>query len=184
MRKKLKTLVLSRSYRPVRITTVERAFHQLCRGRVEVVQDSNFVLMNHPNEFLRSPKKDYPAPSIVRLTTDYEPVYKKVAYTRTNLFIRDGNTCQYCGAKERLTIDHVHPSSRGGANGWRNTVTCCFNCNSMKGDKTLDEMLELYPEEQDRWTLAYRPYVPSMAERFKKMSGAEIPDAWKPFIWE
>lgn len=184
MTKKLKTLVLSRSYLPVRITTVERAFHQLCRERAEVVMDSNLEPIYHRDQFLRSPKKNYPAPSIIRLKSDYEPEYKQVAYTRSNLFIRDGNTCQYCGAKSHLTIDHVHPTSKGGANGWRNTVTCCFECNSIKGDKTLDQMLDLYPDDVEKWTLAYSPYIPSMAERFSKMSGAQIPDEWRPFIWK
>lgn len=184
MSKKINTLVLSRSYLPVRITTVERAFHQLCRERAEVVVDSNLVPLYHPNEFLRSPKKDYPAPSIIRLTSSYEPEYKQVAYTRSNLFIRDGYTCQYCGDTKYLTIDHVNPTSKGGANGWRNTITCCFTCNSLKGDKTLDEMIEMYPDDIEKWTLSYDPYIPSMAERFSKMSGSQIPDQWKPFIWK
>jgi HNH endonuclease len=34
------------------------------------------------------------------------------------------------------TIDHITPRSRGGRNGWLNTVAACHGCNQRKGDRT------------------------------------------------
>lgn len=48
--------------------------------------------------------------------------------------------CRYCGSRKDLTMDHVHPASKGGGWEWENLVTCCFSCNSKKGDKTLEQL--------------------------------------------
>ena len=48
-------------------------------------------------------------------------------------------TCVYCGETydfNELTIDHVHPRSRGGPTNTKNSVCACFKCNQDKG--TLD----------------------------------------------
>lgn len=50
---------------------------------------------------------------------------------------RDGHRCVYCGAVEDLTLDHVVPLSRGGANDVSNLTTACRPCNSSKGSKVL-----------------------------------------------
>lgn len=56
---------------------------------------------------------------------------------------RDEATCAYCGAPA-TTIDHIIPSSRGGANTWDNLVCACLACNNRKGDKTpLEAGMEL-----------------------------------------
>ena len=47
---------------------------------------------------------------------------------------RDGYKCVYCGAKENLGLDHVIPHASGGASEAFNLVTCCWPCNSKKGD--------------------------------------------------
>lgn len=54
-------------------------------------------------------------PSVVSLKT-YVNHARKPAFTRFNVFLRDGFTCQYCGCKDRdiLTFDHLIPRSRGG----------------------------------------------------------------------
>jgi hypothetical protein len=52
---------------------------------------------------------------------------------------RDNYTCTYCGSKNRLTMDHVHPVSRGGNHVEENLVTACQSCNSSKNSKTVEE---------------------------------------------
>jgi 5-methylcytosine-specific restriction endonuclease McrA len=56
---------------------------------------------------------------------------------------RDGNTCQYCGARGkrnwRLTLDHRLPVGRGGTGGAGNLWACCKRCNLDKGQRTEEE---------------------------------------------
>lgn len=40
--------------------------------------------------------------------------------------------CHYCGATERLGLDHVIPMHAGGANERANLVACCHACNISK----------------------------------------------------
>lgn len=75
------------------------------------------------------------------------------------LYARDRYLCGYCGTQydsHKLTIDHVHPKSRGGKNTWVNCVTACKPCNHKKGNKT--------PEEA-RMHLLYVPYAPNVFEK-------------------
>jgi 5-methylcytosine-specific restriction endonuclease McrA len=61
---------------------------------------------------------------------------------KTTLINRDGFKCQYCGSEDRdLTVDHVTPRARGGANGLSNLALACRSCNSAKGDRTPEEWL-------------------------------------------
>jgi hypothetical protein len=49
------------------------------------------------------------------------------------------NVCQYCLNRypvSDLTIDHVHPRSKGGTDDHSNRVLACRPCNSRKGSKT------------------------------------------------
>ena len=41
--------------------------------------------------------------------------------------------CCYCASKEHLSIDHLIPTKRGGANTGENLVWACRTCNSSKG---------------------------------------------------
>jgi len=42
--------------------------------------------------------------------------------------------CAYCGTEENLTIDHVVPRSKGGADFTKNVVCCCHSCNQSKSN--------------------------------------------------
>jgi 5-methylcytosine-specific restriction endonuclease McrA len=44
-------------------------------------------------------------------------------------------TCQKCGSKEKLTIDHIKPISKGGTDDFNNLTILCKSCNSRKGAK-------------------------------------------------
>lgn len=79
---------------------------------------------------------------------------------RDILYMRDRFICAYCGqrvANAKLTIDHIHPKSKGGQNTWTNAVTACKPCNHYKADRT--------PEEAGL-KLLYVPYVPTLAEKY------------------
>jgi 5-methylcytosine-specific restriction endonuclease McrA len=54
---------------------------------------------------------------------------------------KHGNRCVDCGIMEsvemKLTIDHIHPISKGGKNNKDNIAPRCFRCNSLKSDKII-----------------------------------------------
>jgi 5-methylcytosine-specific restriction endonuclease McrA len=56
--------------------------------------------------------------------------YSELEWERTkNAF---GNQCAYCGGKERITLDHFVPVTKGGATVISNVVPACKSCNSKK----------------------------------------------------
>jgi 5-methylcytosine-specific restriction endonuclease McrA len=44
--------------------------------------------------------------------------------------------CAYCGATERLTVDHIIPLCAHGTNGRQNLQCLCDPCNQAKGNQT------------------------------------------------
>lgn len=71
-------------------------------------------------------------------------ISKKV---RFEIFKRDSFKCQYCGMSAPdviLNVDHIKPVADGGTNHATNLITSCFDCNSGKSDRLLDDntMLE------------------------------------------
>ena len=69
-----------------------------------------------------------------------EPMDSRFEKPRDVLELRHGNRrCAYCGAAGPLTIDHVIPKSRGGADSKSNMVWCCFICNVRKAARTPEE---------------------------------------------
>ena len=95
-------------------------------------------------------------PVVLRLVNMVKTIYRnKVPFSRKNVFIRDGNICQYCGTDGKLSIDHVIPSSRGGKTSFENCVASCVSCNVRKGNRT--------PEEANMH-LRRPPHEPSIME--------------------
>ena len=66
------------------------------------------------DRWVRSPSTEMQLPSVVVLKSYVSPV-RTAAFTRFNLFLRDGFVCQYCGSGGRMTFDHVVPRSQGRA---------------------------------------------------------------------
>lgn len=62
---------------------------------------------------------------------------------RFEVFKRDSFTCQYCGRSAPdiiLNVDHIQPVSKGGdEEDITNLITSCFDCNSGKGARELDD---------------------------------------------
>ena len=58
------------------------------------------------------------------------------ATQRVSVYARDNGSCVHCGATELLSIDHIHPWSKGGAHEMDNFQTLCRSCNSKKGART------------------------------------------------
>jgi len=159
-------LVLNQDYQALSICSVERAVVLLFQHKAEMVAPRDGLV-------LRSPSTTFPWPSVIRLKRYISLPYRKVALSRKNVMRRDAFQCQYCGARDKLTIDHVFPRSRGGKDTWENLVTACIPCNTRKGNRT--------PEEANM-PLKRRPFRPSYV-MFIRDSVHEVEDAWKPFLF-
>lgn len=58
------------------------------------------------------------------------PIPSEIRWT---VWERDNFTCKHCGSRKNLTIDHIHPESKGGKATIENCQTLCKKCNSRKG---------------------------------------------------
>ena len=123
-----KVLVLNASYEPLNITSWRRAIVLLIKGKAEQLEHNNKILY-----------ADFPFPTVIRLRYYVRVPYKEIPLTRRNILERDRNTCQYCNAREQLTLDHIVPRSRGGVESWENLVAACVRCNVKKGNRTPKE---------------------------------------------
>ncbi len=54
---------------------------------------------------------------------------------RWAIWERDNFTCQMCGSRTNLSIDHIIPESKGGTLEADNLQTLCCRCNSSKGNR-------------------------------------------------
>lgn len=68
----------------------------------------------------------------------FTPVYRREpipAPLRQRVMERDGYACTQCGITNDLTLDHIHPWSKGGPDTYGNLRVLCRSCNSRKGAK-------------------------------------------------
>lgn len=56
---------------------------------------------------------------------------------RVSIKRRDSYKCVCCGSLKNLTIDHIKPVSKGGANEPENLQTLCHSCNGRKSDRII-----------------------------------------------
>ena len=92
--------------------------------------------------------------------------------TRRAVFARDGWSCQYCGTRSSLTVDHVIPRSKGGDSSWENIVASCAPCNRRKGDR-LPAQADMHPRK--------KPRAPH-AHVFITVAAPTIPAAWRQWL--
>lgn len=127
-------LVLNASYEPIHVCGAKRAIILIVKGLAQSEQDSQYIM--------RSPSIAFPVPAVIRLVHYVQIPYRKKAYSKRHIYLRDNHTCQYCGKETAaidLTLDHILPQSRGGRGVWHNLITCCRRCNNKKGDLTPKE---------------------------------------------
>jgi 5-methylcytosine-specific restriction endonuclease McrA len=82
------------------------------------------------------------------------------ALTKERLLARDRRVCAYCAQQfpaDQLDVEHIVPSSKGGAYSWLNLVAACKSCNNRKANRT---------PQAAGMKLHYVPYVPNRYEAF------------------
>ena len=115
-------------------------------------------------------------PSVVALK-QYVVQDRPPVFTRFNLFLRDSFACQYCGAGNDLTFDHVMPRSRGGRTTWDNIVTACSPCNLAKGGRTPREA-RMHPAKEPR-----RPNMFELQEHGRRFPPNHLHDSWLDYLY-
>jgi 5-methylcytosine-specific restriction endonuclease McrA len=125
------------SYYPLSVWCWQDAIKAVFLDRVNIVSEYDRTV--------RSPSFEMRLPSVVSLKTYVKPS-RHPAFTRFNVFLRDRFTCQYCGARDDLTFDHVVPRSKGGQTTWENVVAACSPCNLRKGDR-LPRDVQMVPRQ-------------------------------------
>jgi 5-methylcytosine-specific restriction endonuclease McrA len=168
-------LLLNASYEPLKVVDWQKAITLWCQGKVEVIAV-------HDRE-IRAVSFSFKLPSVIRLLrfVRIKRRFDYVPFNRTNIYERDGNTCQYCAdtfSTAELTFDHVVPVTQGGRKDWENIVTCCVTCNRKKGGRT--------PAEAGM-KLLRQPRRPSSAPA-ARMIRFEIglkhtPESWRDFLY-
>jgi len=178
-------LVLNRAFFPVHITSVRRAFCLLYADMARAInpqyemfdfQSWSELSVHTHEEAIGLVGRMIRVPRVVILTAYDRVPRRNVRFCRRNIFVRDRNTCQYCGKAfptSELNLDHVIPRSRGGITTWNNIVCSCISCNKRKGGNL---------PEQARMRLIRRPKRPQWAHQFAFSPRSSIHREWLPFL--
>jgi 5-methylcytosine-specific restriction endonuclease McrA len=161
-----RVLVLNATYEPINVCTVRRAVVLLLKDKAEVIEHAEWQLHSATTTMAR--------PVVIRLVA-YVHVPRDThrrRITRRAVFARDDWTCQYCGARSNLTVDHVVPRSKGGSSSWENIVASCAPCNRRKGNSL---------PRQAGMRLSRQPKAPS-PNVFIQVASPRIPVAWRAYL--
>ena len=178
-------LVLNRSFQPIHVTNVKRAFTLLYLGVAQAI-DQQFHMFDFDSwsqlsaetgdDVIHTVDRSIRVPRVIMLQL-YDRIPKaKVRFSRHNIYTRDANTCQYCGrqlARSDLNLDHVKPRSQGGRTTWENVVCCCVDCNLAKGART---------PEQAKMRLFRAPIRPRWTPTFRTAGDGVRYREWLPFL--
>jgi 5-methylcytosine-specific restriction endonuclease McrA len=159
-------LVLNATFEPINVCTVRRAVVLLLKEKAEVIERAEWELHSATRSMSR--------PVVIRLVS-YVRIPRDThrrKITRRAVFARDNWTCQYCGARSNLTVDHVIPRSKGGGSSWDNIVASCAPCNRRKGDSLL---------RQAGMQLRKQPHTPN-PNVFIHVASPTIPVAWQAYL--
>lgn len=191
-----RVLVLNKTWNAIAIASIQRAmillFSTYKNGepKAKIIDSTVFStytwedwskLVPDENDLkIRSANQEFKLPEIILLSRYDKIPRQKVSFSRKSLYKRDNYTCQYCGdnypeiSMEDLTIDHIHPRSRGGISSWTNCVIACLKCNMKKGDRLLSEIHNM--------KLTSTPKKPTFS--LFKGDNIHVPDSWKNFVSE
>jgi len=151
-------VVLNGDYTYLNTVNWQKAMKLLVKGKATVLKYAESSVTTAEQAIMK-------IPAVMKLIKIIRTIYRtKVPFSKKNIMIRDDFTCQYCGThKNRLTIDHVIPSSKGGKSSFENCIAACQDCNNKKGDKLPSEA---------RMYLKSQPISPTISE-FTRLKAAK-----------
>jgi 5-methylcytosine-specific restriction endonuclease McrA len=167
------TLVLNNNYSPLGTVNWQRAMVLLFENKAELIEEYDTVV--------HTPTRTYPMPAVIKVMSYVRAKAVGLRFNKENIFIRDKGKCQYCSKKllsKNVTFDHIQPKSKGGETTWTNIVTCCYECNQFKGDRSLSE---------SGLVLVSKPVRPASSPInmiFKLRSGTKIPKSWEKYFYD
>lgn len=178
-------LVLNRSFVPINITTVRRAFVLFYQDLAKAVdgqfetfsfKDWSALSVAAHHETIGLVDRVVRVPRVILLTAYDRMPRRHVRFSRHNIYLRDRNTCQFCGKRfprSELNLDHVVARSQGGKTIWENVVTSCIQCNRKKGGLVPAKagLKLIRPPVRPRWT----PFMDFSLHPFRY-------EEWKPFF--
>lgn len=143
---------------------------------------NKFVKVSEYDVEVKSPSSSIRLPSVVALS-EYRKIPRSVAFSRTNIWLRDYGRCVYCHSDlttDELTFDHVLPRSRAGETSWLNIVCSCIKCNLKKANRTPKES-KMFPSPTPR-----EPTQFELAKNARKLiRNSPTPKDWIDFLyWE
>jgi 5-methylcytosine-specific restriction endonuclease McrA len=161
-------LVLNQNYEPLNICGLHRGMVLLYLGKAEVLRFSDNIVSTAGGE-------EMIVPSVLRLRQMVKRPTPQLKMSRKSILARDDYTCQYCGSRAGLTLDHIFPRHRGGETSWENLVCCCLRCNNKKGPMTPQEagMRLPHPPRKPR----YVPYI-----SFPRFISAMRHPEWREYL--
>jgi 5-methylcytosine-specific restriction endonuclease McrA len=171
----LRCLVLNADYQPLSYYPLstwpwQEAVKAVFLERVDIIAEYETQI--------RSPSFSMAAPSVVALR-DYINQDRPPAFTRFNVFLRDGFRCQYCGTNklDQLTFDHVVPRAYGGRTTWANIVAACAPCNLKKGGRTPREAKMPLLQE------AERPNMHQLQAQGRRFPPKYLHESWLDYLY-
>lgn len=137
-------LILNADYTPLSILPLSVwSWQDAVRA---IFSEKASVVSSYSDKELRGVGWSIELPSVIALNQYHASKRNSIALTRDRVALRDNFQCQYCLQKmslKELTLDHVHPRSRGGKHRWDNVVSACGPCNYRKASLTLAELSEV-----------------------------------------
>jgi 5-methylcytosine-specific restriction endonuclease McrA len=177
---KYPVLVLNADYLPHRVIDWKDAFVSIYSKGSETA----YIASTYEDVVRDSAGRTYNIPAVIVLKEYVDSNNKKSSYSKSAIYTRDKNICQYCGGKfprDRLSIDHVIPRCKSHLlpagvkiSSFENCVTSCLSCNSKKADKTLKE---------SGLTLLKPPRPITKGQKmFITLKSKKTPKEWSPYL--
>lgn len=197
---KTKVLALNRCNIPVDFKDPRDAFRIACKGNAfffdtnwtrytldewiieHCMKTNGGLALGEFKEEFNTVKYEIPIPPVMVLKY-HEKVHPLfISPNKENIWKRDGAACAYCRTPLKLnevTLDHIHPKSKGGSNDWLNLVSACQTCNCKKADELLHNIRDM--------ELSVQPFIPRRTSILYRLDAYEIenmPEFWKHFFVE